>query len=207
MLPTFLPFPPPLRARIKEGGSTATIPPSRPSLTEREEVQETLSLAARAPHWRTDFPINWEEDHDVTRREFVSFLTLISGALLLGTSLVGLRECWRRWHPIHPAAARIAQVREVPVGGVQVFHYPTANDPCLLVRLSTDRFVAYSQKCTHLSCPVVYRTADQEMHCPCHHGRFAVEDGRVLAGPPQRPLPRIVLTRNNEEIWATGVEI
>jgi len=160
-----------------------------------------------SPHWRGDFPINWDDDHYITRREFASFLTLISGALFLGTGLVGLREWWKRWRLARPTPVRIAQVTDVPVGGVKLYHYPTPDDPCLLIRLSTDRFVAYSQKCTHLSCPVVYRAADQQLYCPCHEGRFAVEDGRALAGPPKRPLPRIMLMRRGEEIWATAVEV
>ena len=55
-----------------------------------------------SPHWREDFPINWDDDHYITRREFASFLTLISGALFLGTGLVGLREWWKRWRPQPP---------------------------------------------------------------------------------------------------------
>jgi Rieske Fe-S protein len=73
--------------------------------------------------------------------------------------------------------------------------------------LSADRFVAYGQKCTHLQCPVVYRGAQQPLHCPCHQGFFSVEDGRPLAGPPKRPLPRILLTARGGEIWATGVRV
>jgi nitrite reductase/ring-hydroxylating ferredoxin subunit len=159
------------------------------------------------PRWREDFPINWEDDHYVTRREFTTFLTLISGALLLGTGLVGLREWRRRWRATHSAAMRIGQMSEISVGGVKLFHYPTPDDPCLLLRLSADRFVAYSQKCTHLSCPVVYRAIDRQLHCPCHEGRFAVENGQVLAGPPRRSLPRITLALKGEDIWATGVEV
>ena len=30
----------------------------------------------KAPKWRTDFPIEWEGDHYVSRREMVKFLTL-----------------------------------------------------------------------------------------------------------------------------------
>ena len=37
------------------------------------------------PRWREDFPINWEDDHYVTRRSFTTFLTFISSALFLGT--------------------------------------------------------------------------------------------------------------------------
>ncbi|MBI3301133.1 MAG: Rieske (2Fe-2S) protein, partial [Deltaproteobacteria bacterium] len=81
----------------------------------------------------------------MTRREFTTFLTLISGALFLGIGLVGIREWWKRWRPARPTPLRIAQVTDVPVGGVKLFYYPTPNDPCLLIRLAADRFVAYSQ--------------------------------------------------------------
>ena len=37
------------------------------------------------PRWKQDFPVSWERDHYVTRRELVKFLTLGSG-LLAGTS-------------------------------------------------------------------------------------------------------------------------
>jgi Rieske Fe-S protein len=75
------------------------------------------------------------------------------------------------------------------------------------VRLRDDTYVAYGQKCTHLSCVVYYQAQTGEIHCPCHEGRFAAADGRVLAGPPPRPLPRIVLERQGDEIWATGVDL
>ena len=37
--------------------------------------------------WREDFPIGWEADHYVTRRELTKFLTLGS-ALLVGANVV-----------------------------------------------------------------------------------------------------------------------
>ncbi len=163
-------------------------------------------MATALPPWRTDFPVNWEDDQHVTRRAFMTLLTLISGAVFFGTGLLGVRAWWRRQRPARATPTRIAAVAEVPVGGVKLFRYPTPDDPCLLVRLTTDRFVAYSQRCPHLSCPVVYRAADHSLHCPCHAGRFAVEDGRVLAGPPRRPLARIALARRGEDLWALGVK-
>lgn len=164
-------------------------------------------MSDSTPHWRKDFPINWEDDHYVTRREFTSFLALISGALFFGTGLVAVREWWQRWRLASPSAVRVAHLSETPIGVAKLFHYPTANDPCLLIRLSADRLVAYNQRCTHLSCPVIYWAEDGQMHCPCHEGHFAVEDGRPLAGPPKRPLSRITLVLRGEEIWATGVEV
>jgi len=169
--------------------------------------QHELIPPEPSAHWRTDFPVNWTEDHSVTRREFTSFLAVISGVFFLATSLVGLRGWRQRRQPSRHTPVRVAQVTEVPIGGVKFFRYPTAGDPCLLIRLSESRFVAYSQKCTHLLCPVVYKATDQQFHCPCHEGRFAAADGRPLAGPPHRPLSRILLTRKEGSIWATGVEL
>ena len=40
----------------------------------------------------------------------------------------------------------IAMVNDLPVGGARVFHYPASGDPCLLVRLDVDRYVAYRAK-------------------------------------------------------------
>ena len=34
-------------------------------------------MSDTTPHWREDFPINWEDDHYVTRRSFTTFLTFI----------------------------------------------------------------------------------------------------------------------------------
>jgi Rieske Fe-S protein len=66
--------------------------------------------------------------------------------------------------------------------------------------------VAYSQKCTHLSCAVYYSAGEQKLVCPCHRGYFSIEDGSVLQGPPPRPLPRIVLENRMEALVAVGVE-
>lgn len=152
-----------------------------------------------------NFPINWEDEHQVTRRTFVTFLLLLSTTFVASTGLVGLLNWLRRLPASQLAPLRIAQLQEIPIGGVKLFHYPTASDPCLLIRASVERLLAYSQKCTHLSCPVLYQAAEQQFYCPCHAGRFAVEDGRPLSGPPKRPLPRIELRVTGDEIWAVGV--
>jgi len=153
------------------------------------------------------FPIPWEEEQAVTRRNFMSFVLLLSTTFLAGTGLLGLVNWLRRQSTTQSASALIASVQDVPVGSAKLFSYPTAHDPCLLIRLSQDQFVAYSQKCTHLSCPVTYKAKEKEFFCPCHAGRFALDDGRVLGGPPQRPLPRVHIKVSGGEIWATGVNV
>ena len=159
------------------------------------------------PAWKDDFPISWVDDHFVTRREFTKSLVLVSCATFCANGALvalGAMEKRKRGEKLEPK--RLGKVDEFPVGAARVFEFHGPGEPCLLVRLEPDRFVAYGQKCTHLGCPVLYRREQKQLQCPCHEGYFAVEDGKVLAGPPPRPLPRIDLERRGDELWATGIQ-
>ncbi len=50
-------------------------------------------------------------------------------------------------------------------------------------------YVAISTRCAHLGCPVRYVQAAERFICPCHGGVYDSE-GRVVGGPPVRPLDR-----------------
>jgi nitrite reductase/ring-hydroxylating ferredoxin subunit len=160
---------------------------------------------AGQPLWREEFPVRSGDERLVTRRQFAKFLTLTSLGMLAGNLWI-LARSLLKGKPAPWPEARIASVAEVPVGSVRLFAYPGPHDPCILVRTAEDRFYAYSQKCTHLSCTVYYDAGPGTLECPCHNGRFALEDGRVLAGPPPRPLPRIVVERRGDELVAIGLD-
>jgi arsenite oxidase small subunit len=157
------------------------------------------------PRWREDFPVRWDEDHYMTRRELAKFLTLGS-SLLVGVNLliafIGLTGAT----PAAPAR-RVAGTDEIEPGGSLLFRYPTPDDPCILVRDASGGFAAFSQVCTHLSCAVVHRPDEQALACPCHKGSFSSSDGRPLAGPPLRRLPRIVIEQRGADLVATGIEV
>jgi Rieske Fe-S protein len=54
----------------------------------------------------------------------------------------------------------------------------------------------------------VFPSADgRRLECPCHEGYFSMDDGRVLQGPPPRPLPRIRLEERAGELHAVGVDL
>jgi len=154
--------------------------------------------------WRDEFSVHTAEERYVTRRQFGKFLVLTSLGMFVGNLWILVRSLWRREEAL-PAQA-IARAGEVPVGGVRIFRYPGPNDPCLLLRTADDAYVAYSQKCTHLSCAVYPASDGKRLECPCHEGYFSVADGRVLQGPPPRALPRILLERRDGELWAVGVD-
>jgi Rieske Fe-S protein len=159
------------------------------------------------PRWREDFPIGWDEDQYVTRRELAKFLTLGS-ALLVGANVaVTIAGRARETQVYEPK--RIAAAGALAPGESLLFRYPTDEDPCILVRTKAGALVAFSQVCTHLSCAVIYRAADDRLFCPCHNGLFQCGEGddgaQPLEGPPERPLPRIALTVRDGDIYATRV--
>ncbi len=158
-----------------------------------------------APRWREDFPIGWDVDHYLTRRELAKFLTLGS-ALLVGASGVIVSIGRMGFQEAHPEQ-RIASASAIPPGGSALFRYPTGQDPCILVRDRDGTLRAYSQVCTHLSCAVVHVPEDDELMCPCHRGFFDAADGRPIAGPPTRRLPRILLQQRGDDVFAVGVEV
>ena len=50
-------------------------------------------------------------------------------------------------------------------------------------------YVAISTRCAHLGCPVRYIQASERFVCPCHGGVYDFQ-GKVVGGPPVRPLDR-----------------
>ena len=157
------------------------------------------------PRWREQFPIDVDVDEYRSRRDFTKLLGLTSLACVFGQGFIVLQSTWRKTRGPLPLRD-IAGEDEVPVGGAKLFDYPDKGDSCVLVRLSPDRFVAYGQKCTHLSCPVIPRPAEGKFHCPCHEGSFDINTGEPLSGPPRRPLPRVVIEVRNGRIVATGMQ-
>lgn len=155
--------------------------------------------------WREEFSVDAAEEQHIGRRQFGKFLVLTSLGMAVGNLWILARSLWQR-RPDAPPSLAVARSGELAVGGVKIFRYPAANDPCLLVRTGEDSYVAYSQKCTHLSCAVFPSDDGKRLECPCHEGYFSMEDGRVLQGPPPRPLPRVVLERRGGEVWAVGVD-
>jgi nitrite reductase/ring-hydroxylating ferredoxin subunit len=155
--------------------------------------------------WTEEFSVHTADDRYVLRRQFTKFLTLASFGMLAGNAWIWLRSLFAGAAPAFPSVT-VAASADLPPGGVKLFRYPTPQDACILVRKPSGELAAYSQKCTHLSCAVYYEAGKNRLECPCHEGYFSIETGRVLQGPPPRPLPRILVSERNGQIVATGVD-
>src|SRR6476646_4787683 len=80
--------------------------------------------------WRDDFPVKWDSDNYVTRREMVKFLALGSLTIAGANAVVaGLP------HIVKAAEMRrmkVGEISSIPVLGSKLFSYPTKADPCIL---------------------------------------------------------------------------
>jgi len=184
---------------------------ARADVYERTRDVEDVTVAPdqrpieQQPRWRQDFAIDWPEDNYIARRDFAKFLVLTSGAFVAGQAWIAARSLVRDKNA-PPPRVKIGTLSTLPPGSVAMFAYPQPHDPCLLIHMRSGELLAYSQKCTHLSCAVVPKLDEGVLHCPCHEGYFDMVTGRNIAGPPPRPLPIIELEVAGDDIFAVGVK-
>jgi cytochrome b6-f complex iron-sulfur subunit len=125
-----------------------------------------------------------------TRRAFLTNLLLgISGAL--GAGMLAQRFFLFLSPPAGPereVEIPAIELDAIPDGGGRIVHLPAGH---VAIERNGDQVRAFSAVCTHLGCVIEWHPdGPQAWHCPCHHGRYD-RDGRVLAGPPPRPLTPI----------------
>jgi cytochrome b6-f complex iron-sulfur subunit len=124
-----------------------------------------------------------------SRRSFLNaFLGTILGALAAAVVYPVVRF-------LTPPAEAEASASQVEAGrsndpefldrGFKIVQF--GSEPVIVVRAAEDDFRAFAATCTHLSCIVEYRKGPGVLWCNCHNGQFDLQ-GRVLAGPPPRPL-------------------
>ena len=160
--------------------------------------------SSTTPAWAEEFSVHASEDAYVQRRQFTKFLVLTSFGMVAGNGWILLKAITAEERSEWPQAV-IAQASQVEPGTVRFFTYPESTDPCILVRRTNGEFAAFSQKCTHLSCAVYYAPQKDRLECPCHEGYFSAANGRVLQGPPPRPLPQVILEQRGDDLVAVGL--
>jgi Rieske Fe-S protein len=77
--------------------------------------------------------------------------------------------------------------------------FPWGGKPGLIRKTDEGNLVAFVAVCTHLDCTVMYLADQRKFFCPCHDGWYN-EDGVNIAGPPPRPLRRLVVAIEGEKL-------
>jgi menaquinol-cytochrome c reductase iron-sulfur subunit len=148
------------------------------------------------------------EGETVTRRRFMTGTALAAGGIAsaafglpaLGFALGPVLEDNdpTRWQDVGPESDfnptsyvprvinLVPDIGEVGKTTVYVRRFDPKKDSA---RNKDQPYVAISDRCMHLGCPVRYIQASQKFVCPCHGGIYNF-DGKVAGGPPVRPLDR-----------------
>jgi cytochrome b6-f complex iron-sulfur subunit len=121
-----------------------------------------------------------------TRRDFLADAFMAAGAML-GLGSLAFRFVQYLYPVVLPerlVEVAAGKVTEIPASGVRFVNLPEG--PVILQSVGTE-IRAFSAICTHLGCVVQYHDDKKEFVCPCHGGRYDA-DGKVVFGPPPRPL-------------------
>ncbi len=148
------------------------------------------------------------EGETVTRRRFMEGTALAAGGIAtaaftlpaLGFAIGPMLEDTSRenWQSVGPEADFNEQtyvqrviniVADIGDPGKTTVYVRRFNPSRDSARNEDQPYVAISTRCAHLGCPVRYIQASKKFVCPCHGGVYDFE-GRVVGGPPVRPLDR-----------------
>jgi menaquinol-cytochrome c reductase iron-sulfur subunit len=138
---------------------------------------------------------------------FVGAINFIIGATVivpvLGFILSPLaRKSRKEWVPVLDAAElAVGETKEASFV-VQVRDGYAVHDRkyTVFLRRTAEGVVAFDPSCTHLGCRVRFQESKQRYFCPCHGGVFDA-DGKVVSGPPPRPLETHPVKVDKGRIW------
>jgi menaquinol-cytochrome c reductase iron-sulfur subunit len=149
----------------------------------------------------------------LSRRDFIKMVTGSVGGVIgavLGLPLIG--------YLLSPALKMqkkddwisLGTLEKYPIGVPTPFMYThttvngwertASNYGVYVLRKSENELIAFSDVCTHLGCRINWHEDLKEYVCPCHDGHFAI-DGKVISGPPPRPLDQYEFKVQDGEVF------
>ena len=140
----------------------------------------------------------------ISRREFIKGATAVIGGMI--TAVIGLPTIAYLIDPALKQGAKegwipIGKLADMPVGKPTPFSFTrvqvngwertSTSHGGFVIRKSEDPkdLLILNSRCTHLGCTVNWKDEAKAFLCPCHDAKFDAT-GKVLGGPPPRPLDR-----------------
>ena len=114
-------------------------------------------------------------------------LGALLGVFALKPAATDARERWVRAGSLGTLPPGVPVPRVLVVAREDGWYRERTRQTVFLVRDGAKSVKAMSATCTHLGCQVRWAADTKRFICPCHGGVYAA-DGRVLEGPPPRPL-------------------
>ena len=109
---------------------------------------------------------------------------------------------------MNPPTVPEASTNEVSAGKVQSLKPNSGrivkfgSRPALLIRVNETEWRAFSAICTHLNCTVQFQDSTRQIWCACHNGYYDL-NGKVVSGPPPRPLEEYAVHIRGEDVVIT----
>lgn len=149
----------------------------------------------------------------ISRREFIKGATAVIGGMI--TAVIGLPTIAYLIDPALKESAKeawipIGKLADMPVGKPAPFSFTrvqvngwertSTSHGGFVIRKSEDPkdLLILNSRCTHLGCTVNWKDEAKAFLCPCHDAKFDAT-GKVLGGPPPRPLDRFSEFRVSED--------
>lgn len=92
------------------------------------------------------------------------------------------------------ASNAVAKTSDIPEGSGVILD----DDGVVITQPVAGTFNGFSNICTHQGCPLFDVT--ETINCNCHGSKFSIEDGSVVQGPAEKPLPTQGLVVSGNEI-------
>ena len=89
----------------------------------------------------------------------------------------------------------LTSTADVPVGSGVII----ADAKVVVTQPKAGEFKAFSSTCTHMSCQVT-SVSGGRIACPCHGSSYSIVDGSVEGGPAPRPLPKVAIKVEGDEV-------
>jgi len=144
-------------------------------------------------------------------------LVFLFGPAVRGTTIGGLlgrsipptprpREPWTRVGDLGGLQQGEPTITTVQMPVQEGWIQSTVPVAVYVLRTGADSVTIFDVHCTHMGCPVTWNHAAGRFLCPCHGGVFN-SDGRVLSGPPPRPLDRYAVRVDGGAVYMGALQL
>jgi Rieske Fe-S protein len=126
-------------------------------------------------------------------------LAVILGGSILSPSFARRRENWLPAGLLSDLPENEPTPVTIRVARADGYAQIVERQVVFLIRTGDTEVTALSSTCTHLGCRVSWDAEAGDLKCPCHGGVFD-RTGKVTAGPPPAPLPRVTTKVDGDQV-------
>ncbi|MBI2952774.1 MAG: ubiquinol-cytochrome c reductase iron-sulfur subunit [Chloroflexi bacterium] len=151
----------------------------------------------------------------VSRRSFLALGIAAIGGFIgaaLGIPLAGyavspaLQQRKQEWSAVGPISDfSVGQPKKVEYSAFKKDGWieETVTKPAWVIARENGEITVFDPRCTHLGCAYRWDDGRKLFLCPCHDAVFDI-DGKVVSGPPPRPLDRLEARVQDGKLMVMG---